>query len=158
MKAVRVRSRKIVLSVEALVHFFREFDPSMIDALVELCDLGAAHPDYDDDLPGTSQWLEADIATDLLSELFTGTADRPIDIDEAPRVTVDGPRGTITIHLPRRRKPRASAPSMDEEENPPPPDVPPAPLAPPPIDVRPDGDIPRNRAVWRKPRRWEPPG
>ena len=170
MRAIRRRHRSVVINIDALLTFLEVFQPeAMIPALVKLCDFAVTHPDYDAEFPNEDLWLTADIATDILADLFYDDYEAPEELDAAPTVTVNARRGTITIRTPSLEResrspehPGSSSPS---------PTLPPSPaetaseverLDPSDSGILPLSELPpagpHGRVVWRRPRRYRPPG
>ena len=104
-----IRKRKdgaIVVDIVALAGFLDEFDPSWIPILAQICDEVPA-----DTAGALNRWIEADIATDVLGDLFG--PDSSGRGESYPRVSLDAAKGQLIFHfelsqvkpdLPKSRK------------------------------------------------------
>ena len=99
---VQVRKRKVVVNVEALERFLREFRPEWVGLLTEISELAFSELD-----PRTlrkwgfteDHYFATDRATDVLWELFS--PDRPHAVfppEPVPPVTYDPFNGDLVIH------------------------------------------------------------
>lgn len=111
-RGIRFLRTKTIVKLAALEMFLDEFVPDqMIQGLIDLCELAATHPDFDERAALAYDW--ADQATDILATFFL----EPHCVEEgpegAPRVALNGRTGAIELLKPRIRR-RATAPRLGD--------------------------------------------
>jgi hypothetical protein len=109
-RGVRYLKTKTIVKAAALDGFLEEFVPHhMIHALIDLCELAATHPEFDERAAQAYDW--ADQATDILTTFLL--SDHCVDEgpEDAPRVVLDSEHGAIELLKPRIRH-RKAEPSL----------------------------------------------
>ena len=106
-RSVRVLTHRIVVDVNRLELFLREYDSRWTDLFLRMAEAIAAYPGLFDKQFSDSDQLDAELATDLLFDLFDGHVPdgRP---DYLSAVMYDPHTGELTIHepeLPRHLEP-----------------------------------------------------
>ena len=98
-RAVRVYKSRVVVDVNRLEMFLREYESRWTDLFLRMAEAIAAYPDLFDKQFSDSDQIDAELATDLLFDLFDGHVPdgRP---DALSAVMYDPHTGELTIHEP----------------------------------------------------------